>query len=122
MLSKLSVASPAPDNQSQAASFCAGRPSMEPTPPGPAPFHAILAFALPGAPAGQWTAPRPRRYDSRRRGHPMSNRAMSYTTDSGPIQGTGESVPYPASFIDQLIDAVARLPTPYWLTYFFLFI
>lgn len=34
----------------------------------------------------------------------------------------GESIPYPPSFVDRLMDFVVRLPIPYWLTYLLLLI
>ncbi len=37
-------------------------------------------------------------------------------------QMTNESKPYQVSFVNRIMDAVRRLPVPYWLTYLILFI
>lgn len=52
---------------------------------------------------------------------------MTTETVSTEILGTTrredtEYIPYPPSFVDRIMQAVQRLPVPYWLTYFVLFI
>ena len=45
------------------------------------------------------------------------------TRTSDPMQqNTSETRPYAPSFLDRFMDFVQRLPSPYWLTYFVLFI
>lgn len=38
------------------------------------------------------------------------------------VQQNGTYPPYPPSFVDRLMNAVTRLPVPYWLTYLVLFL
>lgn len=45
-----------------------------------------------------------------------------YTTMNIPSDAPRTVKPYPPSFVNRIMDAVMRLPLPYWLTYLLLFI
>jgi hypothetical protein len=51
----------------------------------------------------------------------MNTQIQINTAEPIPM-GSGEAKPYPQSFIDRLMNAVKRLPIPYWITYLILFI
>lgn len=45
-----------------------------------------------------------------------------YATMNIPSDATRTAKPYPPSFVNRIMDAVRRLPLPYWLTYLILFV
>lgn len=51
----------------------------------------------------------------------MNNQMQTRTSD--PVQKNPREIqPYPPSFLDRFMRAIQRLPFPYWLTYFLLFV